>query len=90
MQSKVQASESAAAEEPGSMNERMVKLPVRCPRCGKQALNELPLAEVASALIQHNSIHLYADCHKIAWTTGKSEEQQIREYLASTVNHEDI
>jgi hypothetical protein len=65
------------------MTEPIFRFPATCPRCGKKSLNELAVADVAIALMKRHSLRLRADCHQISWTTSKSEEQQIREYLAA-------
>jgi hypothetical protein len=65
------------------MSEPNLRFPVTCPRCGKELLNELPVADVATALIQGNDINLHVSCHDFSWRATPLEEQQIREYLVA-------
>jgi len=64
------------------MNEPLIRFPVTCPQCGNEHLADLPVAEVAGALLQGRQLTLYAPCHAIRWSAGELELQQIREYLA--------
>jgi len=64
------------------MNEPAIQFPVICPRCGREELQEYPIAEVAAALLTRpNRLRLYAACHQYHWDARPSELAQIREYF---------
>ena len=56
-----------------------------CPVCGRALLTELPVAQIAEALIMGSSIRLHADCHDVCWDATQLETEQIREYLGAGV-----
>jgi hypothetical protein len=66
-------------KEPG------VRFPVTCPVCARALLTELPVAQIAEALIMGSSIGLHAKCHDVYWDATESQIQQIREYLGAGV-----
>ncbi len=48
-------------------------------------LTELPVAQIAEALIMGSSIRLHAGCHDVYWDATELEIEQIREYLGAGV-----
>ena len=60
-----------------------LRFPVVCPHCGDERLAELPVSEVADALISHKSIRLHAPCHRSGWTATSTQIEQLREYMAA-------
>ena len=66
-------------KEPG------VRFPVICPICARALLTELPVAQIAEALITGSSIRLHANCHDVHWDATELEIEQIREYLGAGV-----
>jgi hypothetical protein len=69
-----------------AMREQLIiRFPVRCPQCGKEHLEDLPLCEVADALVRDADISLVATCHEVIWAASKIEREQIRQYLAETL-----
>jgi hypothetical protein len=66
-------------KEPG------VRFPVICPVCARALLTELPVAQIAEALIMGSSIRLHANCHDVYWDATELEIEQIREYLGAGV-----
>jgi hypothetical protein len=67
------------------MQELTIRFPVTCPQCGKEHLEDLPLGEVADALLSGAGISLVATCHDVIWDASDVEREQIREYLAETL-----
>jgi hypothetical protein len=65
------------------MQELIIRFPVTCPKCGEERLTDLPLQEVADALIRDEAICLVATCHEVIWDASDVEREQIREYLAA-------
>jgi hypothetical protein len=66
------------------MNEPIVRFPITCPKCGKEQLDEYPVAEVAAALLSGGKLRLLAACHRYTWNANPTELEQIREYLGVT------
>jgi len=66
------------------MNEPTVRFPITCPKCGKEQLDEYPVAEVAAALLSGEKLRLLAACHGYTWNANPTELEQIREYLGAT------
>jgi hypothetical protein len=66
------------------VNEPTVRFPVTCPQCGKEQLDDFPVAEVAAALLSGGGLMLIAACHQYAWSATSTELEQIREYLGAT------
>jgi hypothetical protein len=65
------------------MNEPTIQFPVRCPKCGREALGEYPVAEVGAALLSPTGgLRLYASCHEYHWNARPAELAQIREYFS--------
>ena len=65
------------------MNDPTVRFPVICPKCGKEQLDEFPIAEVAAALLSGGNLRLLAACHHYTWIATPTELRQIREYLGA-------
>jgi hypothetical protein len=66
------------------MKEPTIRFPVTCPRCGSESLTELPIADVANALLVRGHIlQLFVSCHEYSWAASQLELQQIREYLGA-------
>jgi hypothetical protein len=66
------------------MNEPTIRFPIICPLCGAEAINEHPVADVASALVARSvELKLYAPCHDYHWTASQCERQQVREYMGA-------
>jgi hypothetical protein len=63
------------------MENALLRIPVVCPKCGRELLNEFPIASVAEALAAGGSIRLHAKCHGKAWQASALEREQVREYL---------
>jgi hypothetical protein len=61
----------------------LITFPVKCPLCGREQLIELPVAEVADALLRDEDVYLSASCCGVVWTASEIECEQIREYLAA-------
>jgi hypothetical protein len=66
------------------VNEPTVRFPVICPKCGREQLNEYPVAEVAAALLSDGKLRLLAACHDYTWNATPTELEQVREYLGTT------
>jgi hypothetical protein len=67
-----------------AQDDRLVRFPVGCPTCGKEALAEYRHADVLGALVNDRPIRLYAPCCDASWTAGYIEMQQIRAHLGAT------
>jgi hypothetical protein len=65
------------------MDATMVRFPVTCPICDRESLLELPLVDVAEALLTGQEIKLHAPCHGCSWSANEIEVQQVREYLGA-------
>lgn len=63
------------------MNEPMIRIPVKCPRCGGESLARFDIAVIAEAFILENPIRLHATCHDQWWDATYSERQEIRQRL---------
>jgi hypothetical protein len=61
----------------------LITFPVKCPLCGREHLIELPIAEVADALLRDEDVYLSASCCGVVCTASEIECEQIREYLAA-------
>jgi hypothetical protein len=61
----------------------LIRFPVKCPLCSREHLIELPVAEVADALLRDEDVYLSASCCGVVWTASEIECEQIREYLAA-------
>lgn len=64
--------------------DELVRFPVTCPACGKEALAEFRRTDVAGALVNDRPIRLHARCCDESWTAGYVEMQQIRAHLGVT------
>lgn len=64
--------------------DELVRFPVTCPACGREALAEFRRTDVAAALVNDRPIRLYAGCCDESWTAGYIEMQQIRARLGVT------
>src|SRR5260370_42673222 len=69
--------------ERSAMQTPTLRFPVVCPHCGNERLAELPVSDVADALIRHESIRLHAPCHHSCWTATSTQMEQLREYMAA-------
>jgi hypothetical protein len=67
------------------MPEPWLSFPVVCPQCGTEELFNLPVANIAAALLTGTPIRLSAACHHLWWNADRIEQEQLREYLASVV-----
>lgn len=65
-------------------DDRLVRFPVSCPTCGKEALAEYRQADILGALVNDRPIRLYAPCCDANWTAGYIEMQQIRAHVGAT------
>jgi hypothetical protein len=63
------------------MIEPTIRIPVVCPKCGRERLTEISVNEVVYALSRGSDISLVATCHDVIWTATELELQQIHEYL---------
>jgi hypothetical protein len=63
------------------MEDTLLRIPIVCPECTKEALTELPSVSTADALATGDSIRLYAPCHDKAWQASGLEREQLQEYL---------
>jgi hypothetical protein len=63
------------------MENALLRIPVACPKCGREFLNEFPIASITEALAAGESIRLYVNCHDKAWQASVLEREQVREYL---------
>jgi hypothetical protein len=64
-------------------DDRLVRFPVSCPTCCKEALAEYRQADVLGALVNDRPIRLYAPCCDASWTASYIEMQQIRAHLGA-------
>ena len=60
-----------------------LRFPLVCPHCGSERLAELPVSDVADALIRQESIRLHAPCHRSGWDATSTQMEQLREYMAA-------
>ena len=65
------------------MLEPIIRIPVACPKCGRERLTEFPVNEVVYALNRGSDITLVATCHDVIWTATGPELEQIHEYLVA-------
>ena len=65
------------------MLEPIIRIPVACPKCGRERLTEFPVNEVVYALNRGSDITLVATCHDVIWTATDPELEQIHEYLVA-------
>lgn len=72
------------------MIEPDVLFPTKCPTCGREALNRLPVAVVAGALLSDAPLQLRSSCHGIEWIAAATEVEQIREYLFAGCIHAEL
>jgi hypothetical protein len=67
------------------MEEALLRVPVVCPECGKELLTEYAAASLVEALINGDSIRLYASCHRQVWQASVIERDQLRQYLEAAM-----
>jgi hypothetical protein len=67
------------------MKNTLLRVPVVCPECGRELLNEFPIASIAEALSAGGSIRLHVNCHDKAWQASVLEREQVGEYLDAAV-----
>lgn len=58
-----------------------IRIPVICPLCRAESLQNFDVALLASSLLQQAPIQLRALCHSTCWEASSLEVEQIREYL---------
>ncbi len=63
------------------MTKSIVKFPVVCPECGREALAAIPIA--ADALMECKSIRLHSNCHDKWWDASHVEVEQLRQYIGA-------
>jgi hypothetical protein len=63
------------------MEEALLRVPVACPKCGKEMLTEYAAVPLVQALINGDSIRLYASCHRRVWPARVIGREQLRQYL---------
>ncbi len=60
-----------------------VRLPVTCPICRVETMQEFPVAVVIVALRRWNQMRLYTKCHPEGWSASKGDLQRIRTHLST-------
>jgi len=63
------------------MEVTLLRVPVACPDCKKEALAEFPMVWIGKALAYGRSIRLFAPCHDKVWVASELEREQLRQYL---------
>jgi hypothetical protein len=71
------------------VRENQIRFPVTCPLCGNEHLLDLPVAEVADAMLRGEDVYLSASCCGVVWVASEIECEQIREYLAAITRAND-
>ncbi|HEY2685169.1 MAG TPA: hypothetical protein VGI93_16740 [Steroidobacteraceae bacterium] len=61
----------------------VMRLPVVCPVCGGEEVQQFDVAALAAALLKEANIVLRSACHGADWSASKLEVEQIRQYLGS-------
>lgn len=67
------------------MQELTIRFPVACPVCAQALLIEMPVGQIAEALVAGSPIRLHANCHDVYWDATQIEIEQIREYLGAVL-----
>jgi hypothetical protein len=67
----------------------MIHFPVICPICFQESVAARELASIAEAMLSGAPIFLESRCHRVTWTAGRTEREQIRQYLAAGVCTDD-
>ena len=65
------------------MRDLLVRFPTTCPRCRRERLIELSVAEIADGLLKDEHVYLSASCCSVVWIASDIECEQIRQYLAA-------
>ena len=60
-----------------------IRFPVTCPKCDREQLIDLPVAEIANVMLRGEIVYLSAGCCGVVWVASEIECEQIREYLAA-------
>ena len=61
----------------------VVRLPVVCPVCDREEVQEFELATLAAALLEGAHITLESACHPLPRGASSREIEQIRQYLGA-------
>lgn len=67
------------------MQELTIRFPVSCPVCAQPSLTEMPVGQIAEALIAGLPIRLHTNYHDVYWDATQVEIEQIREYLGAVL-----
>jgi hypothetical protein len=70
-----------STEQPLSVAETPVLLPVRCPTCGAESMTGYPTIVVMTALTRWHNMALYTSCHPASWDASQAEMARIRAFL---------
>jgi hypothetical protein len=66
------------------MENRMIRLPIKCPCCGLESMMVSSLDTIVDALATERRLKLSSECayHRVTWVANEIERNQIREYAA--------
>ena len=71
--------------EANTMNDPIVRFPVKCPCCGQESLAREDLGVITNRFLNDRPIKLHADCeyHRVVWVASEIERNQIQDYAAT-------
>jgi len=71
--------------EANTMNDPIVRFPVKCPCCGQESLAREDLGVITNRFLNDRPIKLHADCeyHRMVWVASEIERNQIQDYAAT-------
>jgi hypothetical protein len=71
--------------EANTMNDPIVRFPVKCPCCGQESLSREDLSAITNTFLNDHPIKLHADCehHRVVWVASEIERNQIQDYAAT-------
>ena len=67
------------------MADVFIRFPVTCPVCGQEALTAVRAETIIDSLDSRAALRLSSTCHDASWLASAVEEEQIREYLFTTI-----
>lgn len=62
-----------------------IRFPVTCPVCGEESLTAYRAEILIDCLDARSELRLSSSCHDATWLASAVEEEQIREYLFTTI-----
>lgn len=68
-----------------AMENRTIRMPVKCPCCGQESLMVSSLDTIVDRLATERHLKLSSECayHRVTWVANEIERNQIREYAAA-------